>query len=176
MKKIFCAFLLTICCAMLFAEQQVSLTFKPYTFQALTDNEYDKAQSDYGIGGGLGYEISLFGTGFRAGADLYADTYFFDEKKNLVDLTFMGKAGYGFLLDENTSRFAFLKYGLDIQLFNKKHSTVQVFGIEVGGSHKISKKLALSATVEGLFAFAKKGGDKYANYRVNTVLGMSYVL
>ena len=177
MKKTLAVFVLILTlCACVYASHRVSITFDPFTFQHFVQKNgetKDKVNSKYGLGGGIGYNWE-FGKGFMLGADIKADTYMIENKKNFTDISFLAKAGYIAKVSETVSLYGNMKAGLDLQAHDNKASAVLEFGPELGIEFKVNEHFDLFASCEGLFGFPKKDGIKYSEFRVTPAIGMGY--
>lgn len=179
MKKVFSILmLLLVLCTCIFASHRVSVTIDPFAWQGfLMKNNGSKSteHSTYGLGGGLGYDWAFY-KNFRAGVDVKCDTYFLKDKNNFTDISFLGKAGYVYKLNETLNLYGNMKFGLDLQVHDKKTSAVMEFGPEIGLEYKFNEKVDFFVSCEGLFGFPKKGDTKYAEFRITPTIGAGYVL
>ena len=177
MKKTAVVFvMILVLCACVYASHRVSVTFDPFTFQHFVQkdgNSKNKVNSTYGIGAGFGYDYCL-DNGIRAGADIKVDTYFLKDQKNFTDLYFLAKAGYVYELDEKFNLYGNMKFGLDLQMHDKKTSAVMEFGPEIGAEYKFDEKITFFTSCEMLFGFPKDDGIKYREFRVTPTLGAGY--
>lgn len=177
MKKTFTVFVLVlVLCTCVFASHRVSVTFDPFTFQHFVQKDgssKNKVNSTYGIGAGLGYDY-IMDNGFRAGADVKADTYFLEDQKNFTDLSFLAKAGYAYGINETVSIYGNMKLGLDLQMKDSKTSAVMEFGPELGAEYKFDEKITFFTSCEFLFGFPEKDNIKYSEFRVTPTLGAGY--
>ena len=168
--------LILLACTTVFAASKVSVSVDPYSLQAFTQKDGDVKETTYpkyGFGAGAGYDYNIYGN-FNVGGQVKFATYYIEEQKNFIDVTFIGKAGYTYNVSEMVSVYANGKAALDLQIHNEKVSAVFEFGPELGVSHKINDTFSAFASCELLMGFPRKDGIKYSEFRVTPSVGVSY--